>query len=274
MRKTATVVATVALAACSLFKAEDLPARPIEAAQCRADIVLPHVSTELDGTHTPFISALALLNTSGDPGPNTVTLCAYTTDGTFLGGGAVDLAPNQRIYATTSPPSPGTVSLSALVNNAILGERPFQLHLGVTKPIAPMVGFAGNKGQLIALYQPVQRCETGNCSNTAASLHFAHLGHTGGIDSVIYIANPSVTKSQPVDVIFRSDNGQILKTVGTRTLAPASRIAIDALQFVNDFGSVSITTPDGGSVAAVAAVVYQNGALGGSDAAMVTPTTP
>lgn len=274
MRKAATVATVLTLAACSLFKAEDLPARPIDAAQCRADIVLPHVTTELDASHVPFTSALAVLNTSPAPTPNPVTLCAYTTDGRFLGGGAIDLAPHQRIYATTAAPTPGTLSLSQITNNAILGERPFQIHIGVTRPIAVTVGFAGNKGQLVALYQPVQRCEPGDCTNVAPTLHFAHLGHSGGINSIIYISNPSTTRAQPVNVVFRDDSGRVLKTVETRTIPPAGRTVVDSLQYVTDFGSVGISTPDGGRIAAVAALVYENGAAGGYDVALVNPTAP
>jgi hypothetical protein len=182
--------------------------------------VVTHLSTEGDGTGTPFISALIARNITSNSA--NFFVCGFAVDGTFIGGTSVTLAARSRMFATSAATP---LTLTQLLGGAALGSRPFQIWLydspGTT--LFYEYGFVGNQGQFLAFAPLIAAPYSGTTSWVPS-----HVGADGFFNTLFYLSNASTTESTTFSIEVLDDDGGVLAGgVATGTVPARGRAVMN-----------------------------------------------
>ncbi len=228
-----------------------------------------------DATGQNFTSAISISN----PFTNSTvfTICAFTTDGVFVGGSSFAVPPYGRFFAV-SPTASGVLGLNDFLlpvkspiatgpgsgtgGGGVPAAKDIHLYTDATGgPVS--AGFVGNNGQFLTFYSvPTTEC---------CAAYFPHAGTAGGFNTVFYVANPTTT---PINVTIKSydDSGNVRTTSPRMAIPGLARIALTASELgISGMGQVSIQELNRNRFSALAVIVYPTSAVGGASVSVQTP---
>lgn len=240
--------------------------------------VIPHLTTSKDSLGQNFVSAIALLNQ--DDNASTATICAFTSDGLFVGGSDFGIPAYGRFYAV-SPAATGVMNLADFLlpvrqplssgpgsgagGGGIPSDKDIHVYMNNSCfSCSVSAGFVGNSGQFLAFH------DVGTTSSSPNT--FSHVGSGGGFDTVFYVTNPS-NKAGEVVITSYDEAGNVKTTSPRMAIAGLSRLTLTASQLgITSMRSVRIEEFSGRVLGTLAVIVYPTSAIGGASISIQTPT--